>query len=134
MLQGRQHFNFEGQQVGLVSAHQILVGGEGEFIGNELPIVVIGDQHNRYGLVVDRFLGGRELVVQPLDPRLGKIKDISAGALMADGSPVLIVDVEDMIRSMEKLAHSDRLNNVKRDAANADEKPPKARTGGRRLC
>ena len=125
MLQGRQYFNFDGQQVGLVSAHQILGGGDGELVVNELPIVVIGDQHNRYGLVVDRFLGGRELVVQPLDPRLGKIKDISAGALMADGSPVLIVDVEDMLRSMEKLAYSDRLNKVKRDAANAGEKPRK---------
>jgi two-component system, chemotaxis family, sensor histidine kinase and response regulator WspE len=125
VLQGRQHFNFDGQQVGLVSARQILGGGDRELIGNELPIVVIGDQHNRYGLVVDRFLGGRELVVQPLDPRLGKIKDISAGALMADGSPVLIVDVEDMLRSMEKLARSDRLNKVERDAGNAGEKPRK---------
>ena len=51
------------------------------------------------------FIGGRELVVQPLDPRLGKVKDISAAALMEDGSPTLIVDVEDMVRSMEKLAH-----------------------------
>lgn len=125
VLQGRQHFDFDGQKVGLVSAHQILGGGDGELIGNDLPIVVIGDQHNRYGLVVDRFLGGRELVVQPLDPRLGKIKDISAGALMADGSPVLIVDIEDMLRSMEKLAHSDRLNKVKRDAADAGQKPRK---------
>ena len=41
--------------------------------------------------------------MQPLDPRLGKIKDIAAGALMEDGSPVLIVDVEDLIRSMDKL-------------------------------
>ena len=41
--------------------------------------------------------------MQPLDPRLGKIKDIGAGALMEDGSPVLIVDVEDLIRSMDKL-------------------------------
>ena len=125
VLQGRQHFNFDGQQVGLVSARQILGSGERELIGNELPIVVIGDQHNRYGLVVDRFLGGRELVVQPLDPRLGKIKDISAGALMADGSPVLIVDVEDMLRSMEKLARSERLNKVERDAGNAGKKPRK---------
>ena len=41
--------------------------------------------------------------MQPLDPRLGKIKDIAAGALMEDGSPVLIVDVEDMMRSIDKL-------------------------------
>ena len=41
--------------------------------------------------------------MQPLDPQLGKIKDIAAGALMEDGSPVLIVDAEDLIRSMDKL-------------------------------
>jgi two-component system sensor histidine kinase and response regulator WspE len=64
---------------------------------------VLGDRNTRYGLVVDRFLGERELVVQPLDPRLGKIQDISAAALMEDGSPVLIVDVEDLVRSIDKL-------------------------------
>ena len=56
------------------------------------PVIVIGDASHTYGLVVDRFLGERDLVVQPLDAQLGKIKDIAAGALMPDGSPVLIVD------------------------------------------
>jgi two-component system sensor histidine kinase and response regulator WspE len=102
-----------------------LEAGEPKFGGSELSVVVVGDQHNRYGLVVDRFLGGRELVVQPLDPRLGKIKDISAAALMQDGSPVLIFDVEDVIRSMERLASTDRLSKVKGDAAGAAEKPRK---------
>jgi two-component system sensor histidine kinase and response regulator WspE len=125
VLEGRQHFNFDGQQVGLVTAHQVLEAGEPKFGGSELSVVVVGDQHNRYGLVVDRFLGGRELVVQPLDPRLGKIKDISAAALMQDGSPVLIFDVEDVIRSMERLASTDRLSKVKGDAAGAAEKPRK---------
>ena len=46
-------------------------------------------------------------MVQPLDPRLGKMQDVSAAALMEDGAPVLIVDVEDMVRSIEKLI-SDR--------------------------
>ena len=49
---------------------------------------------------MDRFLGERELVVQPLDARLGKLKDISAAALMEDGAPLLIVDVEDVVRSI----------------------------------
>ena len=80
-------------------------------------MIVVGDQQQRYGLVVDRFLGERELVVQPLDPRLGKIKDISAGALMEDGSPVLIVDVEDLLRSMEKLAPAGRLGKRRSGAA-----------------
>jgi two-component system sensor histidine kinase and response regulator WspE len=49
------------------------------------------------------LIGERELVVQPLDPRLGKVKDVAAGALMEDGTPVLILDCEDLLRSLEKL-------------------------------
>jgi two-component system sensor histidine kinase and response regulator WspE len=74
--------------------------------------VVIGEHSTRYGLLVDRFVGERELVVQPLDPRLGKVKDISAAALMEDGAPVLIVDVDDMLRSIEKLVTTGTLENL----------------------
>ncbi|HWX20901.1 MAG TPA: hybrid sensor histidine kinase/response regulator [Candidatus Binatia bacterium] len=108
-LEGRPHFNFSDQQVGLLTAHQVLECSEPPPPGAELPVVVLSDRNTRYGLVVDRFLGERELVVQPLDPCLGKIKDISAAALMEDGGPVLIIDVEDMIRSVEKLIAEGRL-------------------------
>src|SRR5262249_57447277 len=47
-----------------------------------------------------------------LDGRLGKVKDISAAALMEDGSPVLILDIDDLIRSMEKLISSPMLARV----------------------
>ena len=86
-------------------------------------MIVLGDKNTRYGLVMDRLLGEGELVVRPLDPRLGKIKDISAAALMSDQSPVLIVDVDDMIRSIENLVSGGRLANVSRgDAAAAAKK------------
>jgi len=126
MLEGRQHFNFEGRQIGLVSAHQILEGGEPKPAGFELSVIVVGDQSGTYALVVDRFLGERELVVQPLDQRLGKIKDIAAAGLMEDGAPVLIVDVEDMVRSVEKLISGGRLSKV-RDAALAGDAKPRKR-------
>ena len=111
-LEGREHFNFNGRAVGLVSAQQIFGGGCAPCSGDELPVVVVGDAANAYGLVMDRFLGERELVVQPLDVRLGKIKDIAASALLADGSPVLIVDMEDMLRSVDKLVSAGRLSKV----------------------
>ena len=85
----------------------------------------MGDRMARYGMVVDRFLGERELVVQTLDSRLGKVRDISAGSLMEDGSPVLIVDVEDMLVSIEKLVSSGRLNRVHSDAGQLPAKPGK---------
>jgi two-component system sensor histidine kinase and response regulator WspE len=115
LLEGRQYFSHDGQQVALVTAHQVLDCGEPHHEGDDLPVVLLGSSSGMYGLVVDRFLGARELVVQPLDPRLGKIKDISAAALMEDGSPLLIIDAEDMIRSMEKLASADRLTKVRQD-------------------
>jgi len=123
-LEGRQHFRFDGQQIGIVSAYQILERDESKITGDELPVVVVGDHTGTYGLVVDRFLGSCELVVQPLDPRLGKIKDLAAGSLMEDGTPVLIVDVEDMIRSVGKLAATSHLNKVERGVA-AEEKQRK---------
>jgi two-component system sensor histidine kinase and response regulator WspE len=111
-LQGQQHFAYEGRRIGLVTAHQILRSGAMPQSGATLPVVVVGDQHATYGLVVDRFLGERMLVVQPLDQRLGKVKDIAAGALLEDGAPVLIVDVDDMIRSVEKLVSAGEIDTV----------------------
>ena len=111
-LEGRPHFRLADQTIGLLVAHEVLECPAGPPPGSELPIVIIGEPKARYGLLVDRFLGERELVVQPLDPRLGKVRDISAAALMEDGDPVLIVDVDDLLRSIEKLITSGHLGPV----------------------
>lgn len=100
------------RQISLLAAHQVLDTGAAHLPGAELPVVVLGDQRTSYGLVVDRFLGERELVVQPLDARLGKVRDISAAALMEDGSPVLIVDVDDLLGSIGRLIESGALAEV----------------------
>jgi two-component system sensor histidine kinase and response regulator WspE len=125
MLEGRQHFEFDGQHIGLVTARQVFAADAPAASGDDLPVIVVGDQHHAYGLVVDRFLGERELVVQPLDAQLGKIKDIAAGALMEDGSPVLIVDADDMIRSMDKLVSGGRLATVPQGPATGTAKTRK---------
>jgi two-component system, chemotaxis family, sensor histidine kinase and response regulator WspE len=125
VLEGRHHFSLENRQVGLLTAHQLLDCGEPPDFGDDLPVVVMGDRLARYGLVVDRFLGERELVVQSLDMRLGKVRDISAGSLMEDGSPVLIVDVEDMLVSIEKLVSTGRLNHFQPDATQLAARPGK---------
>ena len=80
---------------------------------------MIGAGAGTYALVVDRFLGERELVVRPLDERLSKVKDVSAAALLEDGSPTLILDVEDLIRSMEKLVGAGKLRSLEPVVAEA---------------
>jgi two-component system sensor histidine kinase and response regulator WspE len=124
-LEGRHYFLYGEQQVGLLTAHQVLDCGEPALNGDDLPVVILGDRSLRYGLIVDRFLGERELVVQPLDARLGKVQDISAAALMEDGSPALIVDVDDILRSIEKLISTGRLAKVERAAIAHPQKKQK---------
>jgi two-component system, chemotaxis family, sensor histidine kinase and response regulator WspE len=121
---GRQHFRFGDRLIGLVAASQIFGGGEDNQWSEQISVVVIGNQANCYGVVTEKFLGECELVIKPLDPRLGKIKDISSGALLDDGSPVLIVDVEDLIRSVEKTIEAGNLGGVPiRDSGEPLKKP-----------
>ncbi|MFL1414768.1 hybrid sensor histidine kinase/response regulator [Pseudomonas fildesensis] len=124
-LEGRQHFWHEGRHVGLVAASQLLQRPPGQNSQETLKVVVIRERDAVYGIAVERFIGERTLVVLPLDDRLGKVQDISAGALLDDGSVVLIVDVEDMLRSVDKLLNTGRLERIARRSQQATEAPRK---------
>lgn len=124
-LEGRQHFWHEGRHVGLVAASQLLQRPPGQSNEETLKVVVIRERDAVYGIAVERFVGERTLVVLPLDDRLGKVQDISAGALLDDGSVVLIVDVEDMLRSVDKLLNTGRLERIARRSQQATEAPRK---------
>ncbi|MBK3443188.1 MULTISPECIES: hybrid sensor histidine kinase/response regulator [Pseudomonas] len=124
-LEGRQHFWHEGRHVGLVAASQLLQRPPGQTPSDTLKVVVIRERDAVYGIAVERFIGERTLVVLPLDDRLGKVQDISAGALLDDGSVVLIVDVEDMLRSVDKLLNTGRLERIARRSQQATEAPRK---------
>ncbi|PRH46476.1 hybrid sensor histidine kinase/response regulator [Burkholderia multivorans] len=124
VLEGQPHFPFDGRRAGLVAAHQLLDAGEPDASRVSTAVVVVGGEPELYGVAVDRFLGERMLVVQPLDSRLHKIQNIAAGALLENGDPVLIVDVEDLIRSVDKLVRGGQLAKLTRDPqlAHADRR------------
>ena len=124
-LEGRQHFWHEERHVGLVAASQLLNRPASQHSEDVLKVVVIRERDAVYGVAVERFIGERTLVVLPLDPRLGKVQDISAGALLDDGSAVLIIDVEDMLRSVEKLLNTGRLERIDRRNRQADNQARK---------
>ncbi|MFM0073377.1 hybrid sensor histidine kinase/response regulator [Paraburkholderia sediminicola] len=117
LLEGHQHIAFDGRRIGVVTAHQILDTAPPANEGDTVSLIVIGDGGETYGVVVDRFLGERMLVVQPLDRRLGKIRNITAGALMENGDPVLIADVDDWLRSVERLVAGGDLKHTQHGAA-----------------
>jgi two-component system sensor histidine kinase and response regulator WspE len=122
VLEGHQHIAFSGRRIGVVTAHQILDTAPPVDESGTVSMIVIGDGPQTYGVVVDRFLGERMLVVQPLDPRLGKIRNITAGALMENGDPVLIADVDDWLRSVERLVAGGDLRHTQYDVAHAAQR------------
>ena len=112
-VEGRQYFPLDGRNIGVIDARQVLELAGQAAQGEKWPVVVIGDEKELYGIKVDRFLGERELVVRTLDTRLGKVQDLSAVSLMEDGSPVLILDVEDLRRSIQNLLSGRRLEKIR---------------------
>ena len=109
-LQHRQFMSVDGKSVGLVMAAQLFdVPIQAPPTGGELPVVLLSDASGTYGLIVDAFRGEQDLVVRPLDPRLGKVPNVGAAAILDDGSPVLIADAEDLIRSMDQYIQSGTL-------------------------
>jgi two-component system sensor histidine kinase and response regulator WspE len=113
-LEQRQFITIDGENVGLVLAAQLLDLPVTPPAGGDLPVLLLSDPTGHYGLLVEAFRGEQDLVVRPLDPRLGRVPNISAAAILDDGSPVLIADVEDLIRSMDQFIQANRLRRFDR--------------------
>lgn len=125
VIDGKQFFTLNNKHIGLVDASQVLEVSSSQSDTESFSIVVLGDRLIRYGLVVDKFMGERDLAVHILDPRLGKIRDISAATLLENGSPALIIDIDDIIRSIELLISGERLNTIERGDSGSSAKTRK---------
>lgn len=109
-IENMQYIQFEEKNIGLILASQVFDLKETKILEDVLPVIVISDRMDTFGMVVDNFLGEKELVVHELDSVLGKIQNISSGAFLDDGSPVLVVDIEDLVRSIDNLVSKNRLH------------------------
>jgi two-component system sensor histidine kinase and response regulator WspE len=114
-LEHRQFVTVDGQNVGLVLAAQLLDLPAVPPENHTLSVVLLSDTTGHYGLIVEAFRGEQDLVVRPLDPRLGKVPNISAAAILDDGAPVLIADMEDLIRSMDQFIQGNTLRRCDRE-------------------
>jgi len=115
-IEGKSHIVLDGQPIGLVEATGVLelAAGSGRQPGELIPVVVVSDHNHRFGVVVNGVLGERDLRVSPLDARLGKVPNISSSSVLENGWPVLIIDVEDLIRSIDNLISGRQLGKLTR--------------------
>ena len=118
-LNDAQFFTLGGEHIGLISAAQVLGLGETLAPPGSQPVIVIGSGQRRYALAVDMIEGENSLAVQSLEAIFGKMRDISAAALLDDGSPVLILDVADLLVSIDKLTGEGHLQRLQTTGAQA---------------
>ena len=79
---------------------------------SHMSAVMLGRGRNHYAMTVDRILYETDLVERPLDPRLGKVQDVSAVSFMEDGNPIIILDIDDMMLTIERLISGDQLHQI----------------------
>ena len=108
-VQGRLQFSVDDQSIGLVHAHQLLGLEPGEPESGDLFALIIGTGQDRCGLIVEGICGEEDLVVRPLDGRLGTVLHIAAAAIRSDGEPVLVVDIDDLLRSVKQALQGGRM-------------------------
>lgn len=105
-----QFVHLGGQNVVLLSLAGLLELGAGTSNdSDEIVAVVISDQQHQYAFAVEAVLGEFDLNVRPIDPRLGRVADVSAAALLPDGNPVLLIDVDDLLRNAERTEREARV-------------------------
>ena len=67
---------------------------------SEGAVVVIEDEKQRVGLVVDQLIGKQEVVVKPLGGDFANVQGVSGGAILGDGRVGLILDAHGIVRLM----------------------------------
>ncbi|QXP82830.1 hybrid sensor histidine kinase/response regulator [Methylococcus sp. Mc7] len=102
-IEGRSYFVADGANVALVAARELLGMEAPDTMADRLHAVVLMNQGEAFAIEVDDFLGESELVVRPMDTRFGKVPHLSAVSVAEDGMPVLILDVDDLFRSIASM-------------------------------
>ncbi len=93
--------DFSGQKFTLHYLSQ-LVGESSQFNAEDeqykQPVILIRSGDVRVALHVDELLGNREIVVKSLGKQLSQVKGLAGASILADGSVVLILDVNGLVR------------------------------------
>jgi len=108
--QDMQYLAIDGQNIGLVPLAEQLDLGESRLRGDHIDVVVVSLEGRQAGFVVDAVLGEFDLATRPLDGRLGRVADLAALALLPDGAPVVMLDVEDLMHgALDRKRHLAKL-------------------------
>ena len=111
-VEGVQYVTSGDRRIGIVDGAAVLGRPLDHAAREQINLLVLSSAGEYFGVVVSRFLSEGEIVVQALDKHLGRVRDIAAAALTEDGSPMLLIDVEDFLLSVRRLAAGGPLHGI----------------------
>ncbi len=112
VVDGHQFIDIDGKNIGLISVSQVLNLNTTSTMNEVISVVIISDRSSCYGLVVDECFGEQDLVIQMLPKKIGKLKDISTAAILENGLPILIFDVDDLLCSVNRLISDGMIGDI----------------------
>jgi two-component system chemotaxis sensor kinase CheA len=90
-------YNIRDEYIPIVRMHDVFtVKSVSQEQQDNLLVIVEGDGH-KVGLVVDDLLGQQQVVIKSLETNYQRLKGISGGTILGDGTVALILDVEGII-------------------------------------
>lgn len=111
-VEGRQYIIVNNKRVGIISGQQVLDLKEPATQPDELSVLILQGSSGTFGMVVDDLRGIRELMVHPLTRRLGKLRSVSSASITEDGTPILIMDTQDILQTIDHLISGNRLHRI----------------------
>lgn len=94
-VEGRLAARVNDEVIGLVRGDELL-GLPHDAESGALAVVSLRTRQRTLGVIVDGFLGEEDVVVQPLDERLGTVPHVSSASVRQSGELVLILDADAM--------------------------------------
>ncbi len=119
------YFLFDKKRINLIDTAKVLGFKGSQSVSDNIYVVIIAGRGKFWGFAVESIPTEAEFVVRSLNTSLGKIACVSAAALSAEGLPILIIDIDDI------LIHASRLYSkntaVKSDNLTDENKEPAAK-------
>ncbi len=130
LVGNREILDLRGTPLFLVRLDHVLGLPEDTWLeGEGTPIVVVGTERRRIGLVVDRLLGKQEVVIKSLGTILLQVPYVLGSTILGDGRVILILDPQELIDA----AGRERETSVVAAPPSAEPLPSTAEVGAKPL-